>query len=153
MPSENKPSKGLIQLVQVPSWNDPRGNLFVFEKDLPPFEIKRVYYLTNTVKNFARGFHAHRNLKQVAVAVSGKCRMVLDDGTQRQDVWLDSPSKALLIEAMTWREMHDFSPDCVLLVLANAEYDESDYIRDYETFLQEAKTAQEVKASQEEKVV
>ena len=135
MPSAKKSANSLINLIQVPSWNDPRGNLFVFEKQNPPFEIKRVYYLANTAKNFSRGFHAHRNLQQVAVAVSGKCRMVLDDGTKREEVWLDSPSKAIHIESMIWREMHDFSADCVLLVLASAEYDESDYIRDYDDFL------------------
>ncbi len=139
MPSAKKSANGLINLVQVPSWNDPRGNLFVFEKDLPPFEIKRVYYLTNTVKNFSRGFHAHRDLKQIAVAVNGRCRMVLDDGTKREDVWLDSPSKAIYIDSMMWREMHDFSADCVLLVLASAEYDESDYIRNYDDFIAAAK--------------
>lgn len=139
MPSAKKSANSLIKLVQVPSWNDPRGNLFVFEKDLPPFEIKRVYYLTNTVENFSRGFHAHRNLQQIAVAVNGRCRMVLDDGTKREDVWLDSPSKAIYIDSMMWREMHDFSADCVLLVLASAEYDESDYIRNYDDFIAAAK--------------
>ena len=139
MPSAKKSANSLIKLVQVPSLNDPRGNLFVFEKDLPPFEIKRVYYLTNTVENFSRGFHAHRDLQQVAVAVNGRCRMVLDDGTKREEVWLDSPSKAIYIDSMMWREMHDFSADCVLLVLASAEYDETDYIRDYDDFLTEVK--------------
>jgi hypothetical protein len=62
--------------------------------------------------------------------------MILDDGKKREEIWLDSPAKGLLIEDMVWREMHDFSEGCVLLVLASEHYDEADYIRDYETFLE-----------------
>ncbi len=67
--------------------------------------------------------------------VTGKCRMILDDGVTREEAWLDSPTKGLLIGDLVWREMHDFSEDCVLLVLASEHYDESDYIRDYDEFL------------------
>lgn len=101
-----------------------------------PFEIKRVYYIFGTAPGVSRGNHAHRALQQVAVCVTGKCRMVLDDGTQREEVWLDSPTKGLLIGDLVWREMHDFSPDCVLLVLASEHYNETDYIRTYEDFKQ-----------------
>jgi dTDP-4-dehydrorhamnose 3,5-epimerase-like enzyme len=99
-----------------------------------PFDIKRVYYIFGTQAGVSRGFHAHRALQQVAICVTGKCRMVLDDGQRSEDVWLDSPTKGLLIGDLVWREMHDFSPDCVLLVLANEHYDEGDYIRDYTEF-------------------
>ena len=99
-----------------------------------PFDVKRVYYIFCTKQDVSRGFHAHLALQQVAVCVTGKCRMVLDDGQRREEVWLDSPTKGLLIGELIWREMHDFSPDCVLLVLASAHYDETDYIRSFEEF-------------------
>ena len=104
-----------------------------------PFEIKRIYYIYGTKPEAARGFHAHKALEQVAVCVSGSCRMSLDDGQNRVDVWLNSPSKGLLISGLVWREMHDFTADCVLLVLANEYYDEADYIREYDEFLRLAK--------------
>lgn len=114
---------------------DERGQLFVVEgeKNLP-FNIKRVYYLTGTKLGVSRGFHAHKQLEQVAVCVSGSCRMLMDDGRERREFLLDSPDKAILIGKMIWHEMHDFSEDCVLLVLADDYYDESDYIRNYNDF-------------------
>jgi dTDP-4-dehydrorhamnose 3,5-epimerase-like enzyme len=95
-----------------------------------------VYYIFGTKKSVSRGFHAHLNLKQVAVCVTGSCRFILDNGKQKEEIILDSATKGLLIEDLTWREMYDFSPDCVLMVLASEYYDESDYIRDYQEFLQ-----------------
>lgn len=125
----------LIQWVDFPSLGDERGSLVALEADKTvPFGVKRVYYIFGTQQNVARGFHAHYNLKQVAICVTGKCRMVLDDGRTREEVWLDSPTKGLLIGDLVWREMHDFSEDCVLLVLASEHYDEGDYIRDYDKF-------------------
>ena len=82
-----------------------------------------------------RGFHAHMNLKQIAIAITGSCTFILDDGNKREEILLNSPSKGLYIEGLTWREMKNFSKNCVLLVLASEPYDENDYIRDYETFL------------------
>ena len=115
---------------------DGRGSLLSLESNKNiPFDIKRVYYIFNTVKGVSRGFHAHKALKQVAIAVSGSCRFVLDDGVGKAEVILDMPTKGLLIESFMWREMHDFSDDCVLMVLADQLYDESDYIRNYEDFL------------------
>jgi len=99
-----------------------------------PFEIKRVYYIYDTQAGVARGFHAHKALKQVAVCVSGSCRFLLDDGANKEEVVLNSPTQGLLIEHMVWREMYDFSEDCVLMVLASEHYDEADYIRDYDAF-------------------
>lgn len=126
----------LIQTIQFKPLGDDRGSLVSLEGNKSvPFDIKRVYYIFGTEQGVARGFHAHRNLKQVAVCVTGKCRMILDDGKQRQETWLDSSTKGLLIEDLVWHEMHDFSKDCVLLVLATEHYDENDYIRDYNDFL------------------
>lgn len=131
---------GLIKLIEFPMLGDERGSLLSLEgnKNIP-FDIKRVYYIFNTVKGISRGFHAHKELKQVAIAVSGSCRFVLDDGTDKAEVILDMPTKGLLIESFMWREMHDFSDDCVLMVLADQLYDESDYIRKYEDFLRLAR--------------
>ena len=129
----------LIKWVDFQILGDERGSLVALETDRAvPFEIKRVYYIYRTAENVSRGFHAHRNLKQVAICVAGRCRMVIDNGYVREDTWLDCPTKGLLIESMVWREMHDFSPDCVLLVLASEHFDEFDYIRNYETFLEAA---------------
>lgn len=131
----------LIQLISFPPLGDDRGSLVALESQQSiPFDIKRVYYIFGTQQGVARGFHAHKQLKQVAVCVTGRCRMVLDDGNQREEVWLDSATKGILIEDMVWREMHDFSEDCVLLVLASEHYDESDYIRDYTEFTEKTKS-------------
>lgn len=125
----------LIQIIQFPPLGDDRGSLVALEAHKTvPFDVKRIYYIFDTKAGVSRGFHAHRMLRQVAVCVTGKCRMVLDDGTQREEVWLDSPTKGLLIGDLVWREMHDFSPDCVLLVLASEYYSEDDYIRSYDEF-------------------
>ena len=116
---------------------DARGSLVAIEsgRDVP-FDIARAYYVFGTTPGASRGFHAHLALTQFAIAVAGACTMILDDGRDRIQVRLDSPAAGLLIPPMTWREMTDFTPDCVLLVLADAYYDESDYIRDYDDFLE-----------------
>ena len=130
----------LIQWIKLPRLSDDRGSLIALEAEKHiPFVIKRVYYIFGTKVDVARGFHAHKALKQVAVCVSGKCKMKLDNGHEQTEVWLDSPDKCLLIEDLIWREMYDFSEDCVLLVLASEHYDEADYIRDYEGFLKQVK--------------
>ena len=98
----------LIKWVNFPPLGDERGSLVALEAEKTvPFAIKRVYYIFATQQGVARGFHAHHNLKQVAVCVTGKCRMILDDGTTREEAWLDSPTKGLLIGDLIWREMHD----------------------------------------------
>lgn len=128
----------LIKWVDFQSLGDTRGSLVALEIGMEkavPFDIKRVYYIYQTGEGVSRGFHAHRNLKQVAICVAGQCRMVLDNGKEREEVWMNSATRGLLIESMVWREMHDFSRNCVLVVLASEHYDESDYIRNYETFV------------------
>jgi dTDP-4-dehydrorhamnose 3,5-epimerase-like enzyme len=94
-----------------------------------------VYYLFGAKKGSSRGFHAHRNLKQVAICITGSCRFVLDNGKEKEEVVLDSATEGLLIKDLIWREMYDFSDDCVLIILASEYYNESDYIRDYQVFL------------------
>ncbi|WP_313606361.1 sugar 3,4-ketoisomerase [Comamonas jiangduensis] len=126
----------LIHWTHFPPLGDERGSLVALEGGKTvPFPIQRVYYLFGTKLGVSRGFHAHKKLQQVAVCVTGRCRMVLDDGQKREEVWLDTPTQGLLIGNMVWREMHDFSHDCVLLVLASNHYDENDYIRNYEEFI------------------
>lgn len=127
----------LLKIIDFSQLGDERGSLISLEANKQiPFDIKRVYYIYSPEAGVARGFHAHKELKQVAVCLAGKCRMILDDGKNREELWLDSPAKGLLIGDLVWREMHDFSDDCVLLVLASEHYDESDYIRNYNTFLE-----------------
>lgn len=126
----------LLQWINFPPLGDDRGSLVALEGNRTiPFDIKRVYYIFYTLSGVVRGCHAHTKLSQVLVCVTGKCRVVLDDGKVREEAWLDSPIKGLFIGNYVWRELHDFSPDCVLLVLASEHYDESDYIRDYQEFL------------------
>jgi len=126
----------LVRLIDVPSLGDDRGSLVALEgSETVPFDIKRVYYIFGTKAGVSRGFHAHRALKQVVVSVTGSCRMLLDDGKKKEEVLLDSPTKGLVIEGLVWREIYDFTPDCVLLVLASQKYDEADYIRNYDDFL------------------
>lgn len=128
----------LFRWVNLPPLGDERGSLVALEAGKSvPFEIKRVYYLFATKNGVSRGFHAHKKLQQMAVCVAGKCRMVLDDGHTREEAWLDSPTKGLLVNDLVWHEMHDFSSDCVMLVLASEHYDESDYLRNYAEFLEE----------------
>ncbi|MFI8646425.1 FdtA/QdtA family cupin domain-containing protein [Pseudomonas sp. NIBR-H-19] len=132
----------LLKFLNIKTLGDDRGHLIALENDKSvPFAIKRVYYLTNTQPGVPRGFHAHKELTQVAVCVSGRCLMKMDDGHSQEEVWLDAPDKVIVIDKMIWHEMHDFSPDCVLLVLASDFYDEQDYIRNYEAFLELVKHA------------
>ncbi|MCU1786052.1 FdtA/QdtA family cupin domain-containing protein [Pseudomonas sp. 13B_2.1_Bac1] len=134
----------LIKWIDFPSLGDARGGLVALEIGMEkaiPFDIKRVYYIYRTAEGVSRGFHAHRNLKQVAICVMGKVRMVLNNGQMREECWMENPTQGILIESMVWREMHDFSDDCILLVLASEHYDESDYIRSYESFLEAVKDA------------
>ncbi len=125
-----------VKIINFDTKGDERGSLISLEENKNvPFDIKRVYYIFNTVEGIRRGFHAHKKLKQVLVCVAGSCKILLDDGKSKEEVSLDNPNKGLLIESMIWREMFDFSPGCVLMVLANEVYDESDYFRDYQQFL------------------
>ncbi len=128
-------------LVRLSMHADARGKLVSVEalRDVP-FAIGRVYYIVEK-DGASRGFHAHKTLRQLMICVHGSCRIMLDDGRSRCDYRLDRPDVGLLVGSMTWREMHDFIPESVLLVLASDAYDEGDYIRDYNEFLRAAGTA------------
>lgn len=129
-----------IELIPLQKHGDERGKLVALEQSRNvPFEIKRVYYMFGTQANVRRGYHAHKKLRQLAIPVSGSCRFHLDDGNEKVDILLDDPSVGLLIEPRFWHEMYDYSEDCILLVLASDNYDESDYIRNYDEFVESAK--------------
>lgn len=124
------------QMIQFQQHGDERGQLVALENDKEiPFEIKRVYYMYDTIKGVRRGFHAHKKLQQILICTSGSCKIHLDDGTSTAEVTLDKPYEGLLISNNIWREMYDFSEGAVLMVLASEMYDESDYIRNYDDFL------------------
>ena len=125
----------LVKILDLPIRGDDRGSLIAIEQSQTvPFDIKRVYYIFGIQPNVSRGFHAHKSLSQLLVCVSGSCDVILDNGVQRETMTLDRPDKGLLVQSMIWREMHRFSDDCVLLVLASNHYSEDDYIRDYSEF-------------------
>ncbi len=123
-------------LIDFSVIKDERGSLIALEelKNIP-FNIKRVYYMYDLDRQFPRGFHAHKNLKQILLCINGSCLIKIDDGNGKKEFRLNQQNQGLLIDNMVWREMHDFSDDCVLMILASEYYDENDYIRDYHTFL------------------
>lgn len=127
-----------VKIIDFTVHGDIRGSLVALEctKEIP-FTVRRVYYIFGTKADVSRGFHAHRKLKQLLIAVSGSVTILCEHGTEKKKFQLDSPDKGLLIEGLVWREMHDFSSDAVLLVLASEYYSEGDYIRDYGEFLRE----------------
>tara|TARA_B110001469_G_scaffold91958_1_gene87469 strand:- start:10806 stop:11213 length:408 start_codon:yes stop_codon:yes gene_type:complete len=124
------------QIINFKPLGDERGSLIAIEAEKSvPFPVRRVYYIFGTKAGVERGFHAHKALNQVAVAVTGSCEMVLDDGETKTTVLMDSSGKGVLIEPSVWHYMKSFSSDCVLLVLADQHYDEADYLRDYDAFM------------------
>jgi len=129
-----------IQPIPLQMHGDSRGKLVALEQERNvPFPIRRVYYLFATTTDVHRGRHAHRHLNQLAVAVRGNVTFLLDDGTGPTTVTLDDPTRGLLLGSMVWRDLYDFSDDCVLMVLADQPYDPADYITDYDEFLREVR--------------
>jgi dTDP-4-dehydrorhamnose 3,5-epimerase-like enzyme len=123
------------QMIDLPRVNDPRGNLtFVESGRHVPFEIKRVYYLYDVPGGAERGGHAHKNLRQLIVAMSGSFDVHLDDGRAKKMVHLNRSYNGLFVCPMTWREISNFSSGAVCLVLASNFYDDDDYYRDYAQF-------------------
>lgn len=119
---------------------DERGQLVALEefKDIP-FRVKRVYYMYDTVKGVIRGKHAHKMLEQILICIHGSCKIRLDNGKEQKVIPLEKPYEGLYVPNFMWREMYDFSSDAVLMVLASELYNESDYIRNYDEFLQTIK--------------
>jgi len=129
-------SAPLAELIPIPRHGDERGMLSVAELGgALPFAARRVYWIHGTRPGVSRGFHAHKKLRQLCVCVVGSVRISLFDGRRDESVILNSPTQGLLIRPGLWHEMHDFTPDCILMVFADAEYDEADYIRDRAEFI------------------
>lgn len=122
--------------IEFPEHSSEYGVLNIIEgsRDIP-FSIQRVYYITGVPTDMRRGFHAHKTLQQVLVCVHGSCEVLLDDGKEKTTVLLNSPQKGLLVQGCIWREMYHFTEGAVLLVLASDFYNEEDYIRNYDDFI------------------
>jgi len=123
-----------IKLIDIPKIHDVRGNLAVIEGDCIPFQMKRVYYLYDVPSDAFRGGHAHIEQSEFLVALSGSFEVVLDDGNTKKSVTLNKPNRGLLIPTGIWRELENFSSGAVCLVIASGEFDEADYIREYDKF-------------------
>ena len=128
-----------VQLLEIPVVEDIRGNLAFIQNDVLPFEFKRIYYLFDVPSNAFRGGHAHKDLQQILIALSGSFEVVLDDGFEKRTVLLNKPNIGLHIPTGIWRELQNFSSGAVCLVIASDVFDESDYIRVYDAFLDSKK--------------
>ena len=125
------------RIIDLPKITDPRGNLTFIEAGRHvPFEIKRVYYLYDVPGGAERGGHAHRGLHEFIIAMSGSFDVILDDGTQKKRFHLNRSYLGLYVRPMIWRELDNFSSGSVCMVLASTFYDESDYYRVYDEFIQ-----------------
>ncbi|MGB6484630.1 MAG: FdtA/QdtA family cupin domain-containing protein [Candidatus Acidiferrales bacterium] len=123
------------KIIDLPRINDPRGNLTFIEGGRHmPFEVKRVYYLYDVPGGAERGGHAHKELHEFIVAMSGSFDVVLNDGAQQKRFHLNRSYFGMYVCPMVWRELDNFSSGSVCMVLASNLYDEADYFRDYETF-------------------
>ncbi len=126
------------KLIEFKILGDHRGQLIALEENIDiPFHIKRVFYIYGTKKGISRGQHSHYKTKQFMVAVNGSCKVTLDNGKEKETFELNRPNIGLFQDALVWGRMHDFSLDCVLMVLANEYYDASDYIDNHDNFLDE----------------
>jgi len=124
-----------VSLIEIPKVHDERGFLAVVEKDAIPFAMKRVYYLYDVPTESSRGGHAHKEQQSVIIALSGSFEVIVDDGNTKKRIMLNKPNQGLYIPTHIWREIDNFSSGSVCLVLASTDYDEAEYIRDYDQFL------------------
>jgi len=122
--------------LELPKIHNRAGNITVLENNTSlPFEVKRVFYLYDIPGGEARGGHAHKELFQFIVAASGSFNVLLDDGTDKKDFFLNHPTQGLLVVPGIWAEIRGFSSGAICLVLASMAYSEEDYIRDYSEFI------------------
>tara|TARA_B110000483_G_C18022252_1_gene475483 strand:- start:371 stop:778 length:408 start_codon:yes stop_codon:yes gene_type:complete len=129
------------QIIELPKNSDPRGNLSYIEGgNHIPFAIQRVYYLYDIPGGGERGAHAHKELQQLIVAISGSFDVELSDGKQTERFTLNRPYQGLYVPTMLWRKLDNFSPGSVCMVLASNKYDEDDYYRDYQEYLNAVKS-------------
>lgn len=132
----NTTSRSLIQKIIIPKINDDCQLCFSQTPDHIPFTIQRVYFISQSLKDKSRGYHAHHQTNQLLFCIQGSIQMTFDDGYQRQSITLNQPEVGVMIPPKIWHEMHNFQADTILLVLASEKYDPQDYIRDYQEFLQ-----------------
>ena len=125
-----------VKIIDIPKIIDSqgRGKLSVIEKDIIPFDIKRVYYLYDVPSDAYRGGHAHKNLIQFMIPLSGSFDVLVDDGNSKKKIMLNKPNKGLLIPVGIWREMDNFSSGSICMVLASDYFNEEDYFRNYREF-------------------
>lgn len=135
MKSNTIDSNAIIEIPKIID-NEGRGNLSVIEKDCIPYKIKRVYYLYDVPSGAYRGGHSHKDLFELLLPLSGSFDVILKDGVNTKTVTLNKPNQGLLIVPGIWRELENFSSGAVCLVLASDVYNEDDYIRDFEDFLE-----------------
>ncbi len=131
-----------VEFISIPKIKNAKGNLGVVEKDTVPFEIKRVFYLFDVPAGACRGGHAHKNLWQFLIPLSGSFDVVLKDGKKVEKVTLNRPDKGLLIKNNVWSELENFTSGAVCMVLASEVYDEADYIRSYKEYVNYMKERQ-----------
>lgn len=123
-------------IIDIPKVDSDKGSLsFLESSNQIPFEIKRVYFTYDIPSGAERGGHAHKNLYQIIVAASGSFNVLLDDGKNKKNVFLNNPGIGLLITPGIWREINNFSSGSVVLVMASAVFNEEDYIREYSVFI------------------
>lgn len=128
------------RIIELPKISDPRGNLsFIEGNNHIPFEIKRVYYLYDIPGGETRGGHAHKNLQQLIISMSGSFDVVIDDGFEKKVISLNRSYQGLYLPSMMWRDLVNFSSGAVCMVLASDYYDETDYYRNYDEFLTNVK--------------
>jgi len=128
-----------INLIKIPVIEDVRGNLGFIQNDILPFEFKRIYYLFDVPSTAFRGGHSHIHQDEILIALSGSFEVVLDDGLEKKTILLNKPNVGLHIPTGIWRELENFSSGAVCLVIASDVFDETDYIRDYDDFLESKK--------------
>lgn len=126
------------KVINTKSFGDEQGRLVSFEKGVNcPFEVKRAFYIYDTKGETSRGCHANRNSEFLLIAINGSCKIKIDDGKSKEIIELTNPYTALYLDKMLWKEMYDFSHNAILLVLASTNYDEHEYIRNYDDYLKE----------------
>lgn len=124
-----------IEWIKFPVVEDIRGNLTFIQNEHLPFKMKRIYYLFDVPCNAFRGGHAHIYQREILIALSGSFEVVTDDGEKRKTIFLNNPKIGLYIPDGIWRELQNFSSGAICLVIAQDNFDETDYIRNYEDFL------------------
>ncbi|EAJ7375635.1 WxcM-like domain-containing protein [Campylobacter coli] len=124
------------KLINLKYFDDKNSTLIAIEKQVNcPFEIKRIFYIFDVPKNTIRGEHANLNSEFFFIVLKGECKIKIDNGKEQKNFILNNPKQGLYIDKMLWKQMCDFSKDCILLVLSNTLYDANEYIRDYNEFL------------------